>query len=41
MGGGSEFDMVDPEMMNKIKLLEQAKVKAVDNELFDEAKKMK
>lgn len=37
----NDLDTVDPEMLNKIKLLEQAKNKAVDNELFDDAKKMK
>lgn len=37
----SEFDNIDPEIVSKIKLLEQAKDKAVKNENFDEAKKIK
>ena len=36
-----DFDGVDPEIGNKIRILDQAKEKAVAMENFDEAKKIK
>ena len=39
--GQSDFESLDPEIVNKIKILEQAKEKAVSNEHFDEAKQIK
>ena len=37
----NEYEGIDQEMVNKIKILEVAKNKAVEGENFDEAKKIK
>ena len=37
----NEYDGIDPDVVTKIKHLEQAKIRAVSNEMFDEAKRMK
>lgn len=45
MGGGvgasTEFDGLDPEIVSKLRILEQVKEKAVQQERFDDAKKIK
>jgi hypothetical protein len=38
---GADFGNIDPEIANKLRILDQAKERAVVMESFDEAKKIK
>ena len=41
MAASTDFDGMDPEVVSKLRILEQIKEKAVQQERFDDAKKIK